>query len=143
MPGQLTAYAYTARVPVVCYYQGAPTDVPQPDEVAGWLEMIGFNLGTFGVLSQLRRVEVWAPDRPDAPPDFRLINPKAGLYRPWDQTVQLHAHFATPGLLAHEVGHHVTLARIEQLAEAFRAAYGPGDVPPVPGAAELFGAVCR
>ncbi len=143
MAGYLSAYAYTARVPVVCYYHGAPSDVPSPDEVAGWLEMIGFALGAFGPLSSLRRIEVWAPDRPDAPPDFRTINPKAGLYRPWDATIQLHAHFATPGCLAHEVGHHVCTVRTEQLAEAFRAAFGPGDVPAVPGAIDLFRAVCR
>lgn len=136
---------YYSAAGVLCQvaYTAGKIEGPGAFEVAAWLDRLTVEFGHPALVAKLGAVVVISPNHAGAPEGFRSNPPIEGLYTQTNKVIWLSSQAANPDLLAHELGHHVALHLPEQLAEAFRTAYGTQDRPVIAGAKDFFRAVAR
>jgi hypothetical protein len=114
---------------VQCLYL-AKGNGPSARDVAKWLDDLAKATGFAGLVNSITSVVVIEATLANAPPLIRAEG-KEGYFDPGPRVLWLAAHAASPQLLAHEIGHAVSVqlgpaASAELLAELFKVTFLPG-----------------
>lgn len=109
MPGSTQERAYTTQVLVTCKYYNNPESVPVAGNVTDNLENLYFSFARMPVFKTLAEVIVIDPAHPEAPSQFKQINPWASLYDTATRKIWINAAFWNDSgdVLYHEFGHHL------------------------------------
>ena len=121
-------HAYTqGAIGVQCIYL-AQGNGPKAAEVAGWFDTLSAATGFPGLLARVTSIVVIEATMVNATPLIR--DGKEGYYDPASRVIWMASHAASPDLLAHEAGHHVSVTlgpapSAELIAEVFKATFAP------------------
>lgn len=135
--------AYTASgINVQCLYL-AKGNGPAAAEIAKWFDELAMRTGFARLINQVLSVVCIEAAMLNAPPDIRVKGCE-GYFDPNTKVLWMAAHAASPDLLAHEIGHHVSVtlgpaASAELIAELFKVTF----VPNQQSASDTFRAFVR